>query len=275
MSASLIPFSFEGTEVRVLDRKGEPWWVMPDVCAVLEHTNSRMAAQRLDDDEKGVSITDTLGGPQEVTIINESGLWSLVLTSRKPAAKRFKKWITSEVIPAIRKTGGYMAAAPEETPEEIMLRALTIAKDTVERQKRELALAQPKAAALDRIAFAEDEFGLMETAKIIQARPRFFTKWCDTNGWTYFRGKTRLAYQDKINAGFVRNKANPYKDANGEEHLGNTVRVTAKGIAKLAQIVPGALIDEEAMPPTVRAHMRRSKEEKEVAPFAKTPEAVS
>jgi len=170
-------------------------------------------------------------------------------------------------------TGKIMLPKPE-SDDELILRALTHLNDRVKSQQEALAIAQPKAAALDRIAFAEDEFGLMETAKIIQVRPRFFTKWCDTNGWTYFRGKTRLAYQDKINAGFVRNKANPYKDANGEEHLGNTVRVTAKGIAKLAQIVPGALIDEEAMPPTVRAQMRRSKEAKEVVPFAKTPETA-
>jgi len=103
----LIPFSFEGSEVRVLERDGEPWWVLADVCKVLEHSNSRMMADRLDADEKGVSTVYTLGGVQEMTIINESGLWSLVLTSRKPAAKRFKKWVTSKVIPTIRKTGFY------------------------------------------------------------------------------------------------------------------------------------------------------------------------
>jgi len=106
-------FSFEGADVRVLNRSDEPWWVLADVCNVLEVGSPHKVANRLDDDEKGRTIIPTLGGPQETTIINESGLYSLILTSRKPAAKRFKKWVTAEVLPAIRKTGGYMAAAPK------------------------------------------------------------------------------------------------------------------------------------------------------------------
>lgn len=104
---SLVPFTFEGTAVRVIEINGEPWFVLSDVCAVLSIANPRDAASRLDADEKGVGTTDTLGGQQETTIINESGLWSLVLTSRKAAAKRFKKWVTSVVLPTIRKTGSF------------------------------------------------------------------------------------------------------------------------------------------------------------------------
>lgn len=83
-------------------KDGEPWWVAADVCAVLEIVNSRDAMGRLDADEKGVASTDTNGGAQQVGIINESGLYSLVLGSRKPEAKAFKKWITSEVSAATR-----------------------------------------------------------------------------------------------------------------------------------------------------------------------------
>lgn len=108
MASAITSFNFENTaEVRAFERDGVLWWVLADICQVLDHTNSRMAADRLDNDEKGVSIVYTPGGPQEMTVINESGLWSLVLTSRKPAAKRFKKWITSDVIPTIRRTGHY------------------------------------------------------------------------------------------------------------------------------------------------------------------------
>jgi prophage antirepressor-like protein len=88
MTANLIPFEFESQSVRIIERGNEPWFVLADVCRVLEIANSRDAAARLDDDEKGVVTTDTLGGPQDVTIINESGLYSLILTSRKPSAKR-------------------------------------------------------------------------------------------------------------------------------------------------------------------------------------------
>ena len=94
-------------EVRTVTIDDEPWFVAADVCRALEIGNSRMATERLDDDEKGVSLIDTPGGQQELTIINEPGLYSLVLGSRKPEAKAFKRWITHEVIPALRKTGTY------------------------------------------------------------------------------------------------------------------------------------------------------------------------
>ena len=108
---AMIPFSFEGNEVRLLDRDGEPWFVLTDVCRALELVNAPQVASRLDEDEK-TTITNAdsrVGhGPQSLTIINESGLYSLILTSRKAAAKRFKKWITAEVLPSIRKTGMYV-----------------------------------------------------------------------------------------------------------------------------------------------------------------------
>ncbi|WP_408737774.1 BRO-N domain-containing protein [Acetobacter senegalensis] len=116
---SLIPFhpdthtnKQQPQVVRTIMLNGEPWWVLADVCKVLEIGNAPMAARGLDDDEKGgISITDSIGRTQTVTTINESGLYSIILKSRKPAAKRFKKWVTSEVLPAIRKTGGYMVAS--------------------------------------------------------------------------------------------------------------------------------------------------------------------
>lgn len=100
-------FNFDSHAVRTLLLDDAPWFVAADVCAALTLTNSRMVLERLDDDEKGVSSTDTPGGKQELAVINESGLYNLILGSRKPEAKRFKKWVTSEVLPAIRKTGRY------------------------------------------------------------------------------------------------------------------------------------------------------------------------
>ncbi|MCP1197017.1 Bro-N domain-containing protein [Acetobacter senegalensis] len=113
--SAVMPFSFDGHAVRVLTHGGEPWFVLADVCGVLEHTNSRVAAERLDEDEKGVSSVYTPGGPQEMSIINESGLYNLIFTSRKPEAKRFRKWVTGEVLPAIRKTGSFgLPSTPQE-----------------------------------------------------------------------------------------------------------------------------------------------------------------
>ncbi|WP_416999391.1 Bro-N domain-containing protein [Alistipes finegoldii] len=95
--------------VRNVVIKGEPWFVAKDVCDILELTNSRKATAGLDDEEKGVTISDTPGGQQSLTIVNESGLYSLILQSRKPQAKAFKKWVTSEVLPSIRKYGYYIS----------------------------------------------------------------------------------------------------------------------------------------------------------------------
>lgn len=100
-------------EFRVIDRDGEPWFVLNEVCRKLGITNSRNAAARLDDDEKdAVQIMDGIGREQSTTIINESGLYSVILRSTKPEAKQFKKWITSEVLPSIRKTGSYKGKTP-------------------------------------------------------------------------------------------------------------------------------------------------------------------
>jgi prophage antirepressor-like protein len=103
----LTVFNFENKEVRTVEMNNNIYFVASDVCKVLEHSNPSMALSRLDEDEKGINNVYTPGGSQEVLLVNESGLYSLVLTSRKPEAKRFKKWITSEVIPSIRKTGAY------------------------------------------------------------------------------------------------------------------------------------------------------------------------
>lgn len=100
-------FEYKGKQVRTIQKDGETWWVLKDICGVLDLGNSRMVFERLDEDEKGVSQIDTLGGKQNMQIINESGLYNVILRSGKPEAKPFRKWVTAEVLPSIRKTGGY------------------------------------------------------------------------------------------------------------------------------------------------------------------------
>lgn len=102
-------FDFEDNAVRVVDIDGEPWFVAADVARVLGYDHTPHATRLLDDDEKGVHKVDTLGGTQEMTMVNESGLYHLVLLSKKPEAKKFRKWVTAEVLPSIRKTGMYVA----------------------------------------------------------------------------------------------------------------------------------------------------------------------
>ena len=98
---------YQSSPIRMIDRDGELWWVLADVCRVLDIKNSRDAASRLDDDEKGVALTDTPGGSQTMTTINESGLYKVIFRSEKPEAKKFTRWVTHEVLPAIRRTGTY------------------------------------------------------------------------------------------------------------------------------------------------------------------------
>jgi prophage antirepressor-like protein len=119
----IIPFSFEGAEIRTVYRNDDPWFVAMDVCKALGIVNSRDAMDRLDDDEKDdVTLTDAIGRQQETNIINESGLYILILRSRnalKPGTlqHRFRKWVTNEVLPNIRKTGTYHPAPPASSPQ--------------------------------------------------------------------------------------------------------------------------------------------------------------
>ena len=148
-------YDFNGSSVRVVrDEKGEPWFVANDVCDILEIRNSRQSIAYLDDDEKDTVITnDTIGRQQETNVINEGGLYSLILRSRKPEAKAFKRWVTHEVLPEIRKTGGYVHATPEMTDDEIMARALQVANKTIERKNDQLReqqrLLQEQAPAVE------------------------------------------------------------------------------------------------------------------------------
>lgn len=123
--SQIIPFEFESHALRVnLDAAGQPWFVAADVCAALDLPDTHKAIARLDDDEKGRNSIPTPGGQQEMSVVNESGLYNLVLGSRKPEAKRFKRWITHEVLPSIRKTGSYtsttsVAALPSPTQDRV------------------------------------------------------------------------------------------------------------------------------------------------------------
>ncbi len=119
----ITPFLFEAEMlVRVIDRSGAPWFVAKDVCSALgivwKGSDSTGPLGEMENDEKSVHTVDTPGGPQEMTIISESGLYALIFRSRKPEAKRFRKWVTAEVLPAIRRTGGYGRPAPAPQVEE-------------------------------------------------------------------------------------------------------------------------------------------------------------
>jgi prophage antirepressor-like protein len=134
--------------VRAVRVNGQPWFVANDICVALTIANSRDALARLDDDEKGVGTTDTLGGEQQAAIINESGLYSLVLSSRKPEARRFKKWVTGEVLPSIRQSGGYIAGQEKDDPELVLAKALQVAQSVIDRKALALNAANHEVGRL-------------------------------------------------------------------------------------------------------------------------------
>ncbi|MFE9422412.1 Bro-N domain-containing protein [Kitasatospora sp. NPDC006697] len=169
----LIPFDFDGQEVRVVMINGDPWWVARDVCAVLEISNPRHVLWKtLEEDEKAVVIGDTPGGDQQLSIVNEPGLYSLVLRSRKPKARAFKRWLTHEVIPAIRRTGRYVPSEPPRTEWSQALVA-EVAGQAVERMERrhqellvQLAALEERHAELTRRVRRDEELLAAMTVRL-------------------------------------------------------------------------------------------------------------
>lgn len=116
---ALTEFTYESMGVRVFGTQYDPWFVLVDVCRILGLTNPSKVASRLADDEKGITTTYTLGGEQEVLMINESGLYAVIFQSRRPEAQAFRRWVTHEVLPSIRKYGYYKAPKPPKTPKRL------------------------------------------------------------------------------------------------------------------------------------------------------------
>ena len=184
MDNKIIAFTNpEFGEVRTLNIENEPWFVAADVCKALDLGNASMTLSRLDDDEKGVSLIDTLGGLQNMVTVNEPGLYTLVLGSRKPEAKAFKRWITHDVIPSIRKNGGYIAGQEQMTPEELMAKALLVANKTLaERDARiseltvQNTIMQPKAEYFDELVDRNTLTNFRETAKELGISEKAFIR---------------------------------------------------------------------------------------------------
>lgn len=237
---NLTFFRFESATVRVIDQSGEPWFVASDVCRVLELANITMALRVLDDDERGVNTIEVGGRDQSVNIISEPGLYKLLSRSRKPEAKRFDRWVRHEVLPAIRKHGGYIVAAPEETPEALAIRALTILQATVARQKAQIEEAMPKVEALLRIATADGSLCITDAAKALQIRPKDLFELLQRRHWIYKRAGTAhwVGYQDRTSAGDIEHKVTTVLRPDGTEKITEQVRIMAQGLTKLARLMP-------------------------------------
>lgn len=212
---------------------GEPWFVARDVTNALGL--DRTAVRRLDDDEKGVHSTHTLGGDQAVTTVSEPGFYKLVLASRKPEAKRFQRWVTHEVLPALRRDGAYVASDGTEDDATLMARALMAAQRTIDRNKRELDELRPKALFADAVAASDGTCLVGELAKMLRqngvdlGQNRLFAYLRD-NG---FLGKAGSNYnvptQRAMDMGLFRIKETAITHSDGHVTVNRTPKVTGKG----------------------------------------------
>lgn len=222
-----------GTIRTTVDESGEPWFVAKDVCNALGI--DKTAASRLDDDEKGLRLTQTPGGEQQILTVSEAGFYRLVMKSRKPEAKAFKRWVTHEVLPTIRKQGGYMVAREDETPDQLMARALLIAKDALERKDKELEELRPKALFADAVGASDGTCLVGEFAKMLKqngvniGQNRLFD-WLRDNGYLGKSGSNRnVPTQRAMDMGLFRIKESTIVHSDGHVTLNRTPKITGKG----------------------------------------------
>lgn len=228
-------------KVRTVTLNGAPWFVAADVCRALDIANSRDAVKRLDDDERGVVSTDTLGGVQEMTVVNESGLYSIVLGSRKPEAKQFKRWITHEVIPTIRKTGGYVnnddlfvntyLPNADDTTKALFRSTL----ETIRAQNAKLEEYKPKAIFADAVSASKSSILVGELAKILHqngvtiGQNRLFA-WLRNNGYLCCYGERyNMPTQRSMEMSLFEIKETTINNPDGSIRVSRTVKVTGKG----------------------------------------------
>lgn len=234
-------FQYQDKPIRTIQKDGEPWWVLKDVCEVLELSTPSRVAERLDIDEKGMSLIHTPGGNQEMAVVNESGLYNVILRSDKPQAKPFRRWVTWEVLPSIRKHGGYLT--PEKVEEALLnpdtlIRLATDLK--TEREKRMQLEEQahkdrPKVLFADAVSVSEDGILIGALAKIIKqngydiGQKRLF-EWMRKNDFLMKSGRDyNLPTQKAMELQLFKIKERTISNPDGSVRITKTVLVTGKG----------------------------------------------
>lgn len=228
-------FNFENNQVRTLLINDEPWFVGKDVAEILGYSNPRDALSKHVDseDKNSVAIHDGNKGNPNLTIINESGVYALVFSSKLPSAKKFKRWVTSEVLPQIRKTGSY--ATPQLTGEELMAKALIEAKSIMERQNKEITEMKPKAIFADAVATSDTSILIGDLAKLIKqngtdiGQKRLFER-MRNDGYLIKKGTSKnMPTQVAMEKGLFEVKERVINNPDGSTRITRTTKVTGKG----------------------------------------------
>ena len=243
MSNEIIPasaepmqiFSYNERQIRTATIDGEPWFVLKDVCEVLGISKYRDVAERLDEDERGSVRVDTLGGTQRMAAVNESGLYHVIIRSDKPVAKPFRKWVTADVLPTMRKTGGYVANedafidtylpyADEQT--KILFRSTL---ETVKRLNEKVKADTPKVSYFNALIDRGNNLSFRETAKELHIGEREMIRSLIAAGYLYRDRKQQLRPYAETNNGYFTLK----EYVNGEKTGAQTL-VTVEGRKKIA-----------------------------------------
>ena len=223
--------------IRTVEVDGKPYFVGKDVAEILGYSNPRDAInKRVDEEDKGVAKCDTLGGAQDLTVINESGMYSLILSSKLPSAKRFKHWVTSEVLPSIHKSGGYIAGQEQMTDSELMAKALLVAQKQIDERNAQIESMRPKAIFADAVSASDTTILIGELAKLLRqngvdiGQNRLFS-WLRENGYLVKRKGTdyNQPTQKSADLGILTTKETIIAHSNGSTEIKKTVKVTGKG----------------------------------------------
>lgn len=226
-------------KLRMMEVDGQPWLVGKDVAEALGYSNPRKAlADHVDEEDKtdGVTIRDSIGRDQNPVIINESGLYSLVLSSKLPGAKRFKRWVTSEVLPSIRKNGGYIADQENLTPEQILAKAVLLARNVIEEKDRQLETMRPKALFADAVSTSRNSILVGDMAKLLKqngveiGQKRLFG-WLRDHGYLVKQkgASWNMPTQRSMEAGLFEIKETAVSHSDGSITVSKTTKITGKG----------------------------------------------
>lgn len=241
MNNEIQKFDFKGAPLRTLtDEAGESWFVAKDVCDILEISNPSDALKRLDDDERS---RVNLGRQGETNIVNEAGLYVLVLGSRKPEAHELQRWVTHEVLPSIRKHGGYMAGQERMTPEQMALASMRWLQSKVDEQAKQLKAQEGKVLFANAVETARTSILVGDFAKILKSNgidigPRRLFAWLREHGWLIkAKGSSwNMPTQKAMDLHLFEVKETTISHSDGHTTINKTPKMTGKGQTYFAKL---------------------------------------
>lgn len=246
MNNEIQKFDFKGAALRTLtDEAGEPWFVLKDCMSILDLGNPTETVKMFDKDEFSTTeVIDSIGRRQQTYIISEPGLYRLVMKSRKPEAKEFQRWVTHEVLPSIRKHGGYMAGQERMTPEQMALASMRWLQSKVDEQAKQLKAQEGKALFANAVETARTSILVGDFAKILKSNgidigPRRLFAWLREHGWLIkAKGSSwNMPTQKAMDLHLFEIKETTISHSDGHTTINKTPKMTGKGQTYFAKLL--------------------------------------